>query len=684
MNRPAHRLVLDLSFSAGELRATLANAARSSTPIQTVQTWASRPLSLAHVRALYAEVTAVLNRANRWGDLDRGSQDLLRQRGRLLFDEVLPSSIKRRLRELGGGELTLVLDEELVFIPFELMHSGADFVGLAWAVGRIVRTRHAVVGRARPEPDDVWRMLVLCDPRGDLMGSYDEGITIRDELDGAGGGRLEVDLRTSEVGVGDIKQVIREYDIIHYAGHAEIHPERPADSGWLLSDGVLSPNDLLDLAGGPSFPRVVFSNACRSGRVDGPMVAQDHGEAMFSVANAFLLSGVNHYVGALWDIPDEPACQFSLAFYDALTEGASLGEAIRRARRALGERYGRDTVLWASYVLYGDPSVPSIGALTLPDRPLEAARVAPPTPTPTPTAPRPVRPPIARVRGRARALIPTDFSALPDLCWRERARRLWPQLALAVAALAALLLVALNGSADAPAVFNGPFVADRGVEAFPAPRDSGDHRSAATSSALAAAPAAVPIETAPRGPELAVVAQRADAAGDFHEELLGSDATLHSWDNFQLRLRLGEPGHVAIWHIESQGAIAQVHPTSGPSARVDNVGWVELPGRDTWFYLDERRGIERFVLGVSHDALTADEAFAETVAALSKDLQEARAAAAARAADSDPLTLRGLGGVRPTPTTAPSARNEARIIEEIDALFAERFDEVRSAEFHHR
>ena len=52
----------------------------------------------------------------------------------------------------------------------------------------------------------------------------------------------------------------------------------------------------------------------------------------------------------------EPSSTFAIAFYRALAQGTGVGEALRRARQALAERYGEESVVWASYVLYGDPT----------------------------------------------------------------------------------------------------------------------------------------------------------------------------------------------------------------------------------------------------------------------------------------------------------------------------------------
>jgi len=46
---------------------------------------------------------------------------------------------------------------------------------------------------------------------------------------------------------------------------------------------------------------------------------------------------------------------FAVEFYSALMEGATIGEAMRQARLFLIKEYGEDTIVWASYMLYGDP-----------------------------------------------------------------------------------------------------------------------------------------------------------------------------------------------------------------------------------------------------------------------------------------------------------------------------------------
>lgn len=670
-----HRLTLDVSLNEDGLCTSLQRSGPAAAPIQTR---ATRPIAIERVRELHEQMAAVLNRANRWGDLDRGSHELLRQHGQLLFDELLPGPVKGMLRGLEGGEITLVLDEALVFVPWELMHTGVGFLGLDHAVGRVIRTGRSVIGAPRPEPEAAWRMLILCDPRGDLMGSYLEGVTLRDELD-MSRSRFAVDLRGSEVGTSEVKRLLREYDLIHFAGHAELHRDRPADTGWLLSDGVLSPGDLLELAGGPSFPRVVFSNACRSGTLDGPLVAPGQGAAIFSLASAFLLAGVRHYIGTLWDVPDEPACHFALAYYERLIAGAGHGEAIRAARWALQQRYGPETVLWASYVLYGDPATSAFPPSAVTSAPGRAGGGEPPLPPRASVrgqalaGARP-RPATTRVRGSVRAPM-MEAPALDEArTWLFRLAPLGGVVAMAALALLAWSL-STPGAVGAR-IIDGPLVAPDDAVSFPAPREVATFRGEAR---VADAPSVPAADQRASEAELVVLAEEPGAtAGPSVGEPLAPGAALASGDNFQLRFRLPHAGQVTVWHVESQGRIQRVYPPQGDAAAIDHVGWIVLPSRDTFYFLDERPGVERFVLAWSTGAAPAAQGVAEALAPLATELTALRSAAGTR-----PMVLRGLGGTRDAPRGADLPARERELLASIQRVLAERYDDVRVVEFGH-
>jgi len=158
----------------------------------------------------------------------------------------------------------------------------------------------------------------------------------------------------------EIRERIKSYDFVHFAGHAEYASqtdhEGPEQSGWKLSDGNFSVQDIDKMASSSAMPSFVFSNACQSARTGEWDWKGTPGEGSFGLANAFLRAGVKHYVGTFWEIMDEPSSHFAHEFYERMCSGMSMGEAVKQARCNLIEKYGPDTC-WASYILYGDPRV---------------------------------------------------------------------------------------------------------------------------------------------------------------------------------------------------------------------------------------------------------------------------------------------------------------------------------------
>lgn len=101
-------------------------------------------------------------------------------------------------------------------------------------------------------------------------------------------------------------------------------------------------------------PALVFSNACQSGQSNDWSV-DDQAQRIFGLANAFLLSGVQHYIGTFWETVDEPSSDFAKRFYAAIADGKAIGISLRDARRAPIVLGVIETLAWTNYMLYGDP-----------------------------------------------------------------------------------------------------------------------------------------------------------------------------------------------------------------------------------------------------------------------------------------------------------------------------------------
>ena len=52
----------------------------------------------------------------------------------------------------------------------------------------------------------------------------------------------------------------------------------------------------------------------------------------------------------------KPGSHFAIEFYKHLFSGVCVGQAVLNARHALVDLYGEETIIWASYVFYGDPT----------------------------------------------------------------------------------------------------------------------------------------------------------------------------------------------------------------------------------------------------------------------------------------------------------------------------------------
>lgn len=297
------------------------------------------------------QLVECLARAARQRTLSAAGLADLRTLGEELYRALLPPAIRDDLSEIEGRPLVLEMDERFVSIPWELIYDGHAFLCRRFDLGRAVFTpqpRRAGPTRKIGRPAN---LLVLCsDPDGDLPAVTAEGEAIVTALESHKGVSVRM---ASGKDVETVRGWLKDYDLLHYAGHADHVRADPALSGWRLADGKLTARDIVELAGGRPMPLLVFSNACASsheGRWEG-----DDPARVFGLANAFLLSGVKYYVGTQWEVVDAKSKIFARAFYAELGRGRSVGAAVRRAREAVIVAEGEASLGWASYVLYGDP-----------------------------------------------------------------------------------------------------------------------------------------------------------------------------------------------------------------------------------------------------------------------------------------------------------------------------------------
>lgn len=341
-------LVLEISRQANQLAMSIF---KQSELALTLRHYSHCSVSFAEINQLCQEVAAILNKPK--GGLE--TLENLQKAGQVLWDHLLTRQIKDKLKDTFGGGLALSLDEDLINIPWELLYDGKEFLALKFNLGRLVRTKQQISPVQYRSINLSHKMLILANPTGDLKSAYLEGVYIKNQF-APYRNKVGIDFKSTNIDTLYLKKNLRDYDLVHFAGHCEYDNDNPQNTGWVLSDRVFNTQDIMTLAESLSLPTLVFANACQSAKMGSNLIENDYQRMTYSLASAFLFSGVRLYIGTLRKIEDPVSLVFAREFYLHLLRDKSVGEALRLARLKLIKEDGVQALSWASYVLYGDPN----------------------------------------------------------------------------------------------------------------------------------------------------------------------------------------------------------------------------------------------------------------------------------------------------------------------------------------
>jgi hypothetical protein len=142
-----------------------------------------------------------------------------------------------------------------------------------------------------------------------------------------------------------------EFDILHLASHGTFGGISTADdSAILLDDGSFTAAELSPLMAA-SLRRnapLIFFNTCHSARIG-------FCPTRLGAWGAHLVElGCGGFVGALWPVSDGGATVFASVFYELISHGRRIGEAIQLARRRVREQFPSDPT-WLAYRCFADP-----------------------------------------------------------------------------------------------------------------------------------------------------------------------------------------------------------------------------------------------------------------------------------------------------------------------------------------
>ena len=141
-------------------------------------------------------------------------------------------------------------------------------------------------------------------------------------------------------------------EVIHVASHTRLSAASPWRSGFLLGRGdgeeAYLTADRIARLSAPA--RVCVLAGCSSaGVVSAP-------EGMPNLAAAWLTAGAGCVVATLWPVEDQATSRLVERLYEAFASGATTGEALAAAQRAVRAEQP-DPRYWAGFVLLGDPGV---------------------------------------------------------------------------------------------------------------------------------------------------------------------------------------------------------------------------------------------------------------------------------------------------------------------------------------
>jgi hypothetical protein len=276
------------------------------------------------------------------------AQQKLRDKGANLFERVFPPELRSVLWELRNRNLSMLVQSEEAWIPWELCRlvggengEPADGPFLCEAF-RLTRWKPGVSFKL---PLDLTHMAVVVPSDSGLPVAPLERDAI---LELAGNGRKVDQVAANFL---DLQRALASgrYGAWHFTGHGLHCTSDPNRAVMILERRqTFTPENLAGEVRrlGRARP-LVFLNACQTGRPGMSLTG------IGGWANEFLASGAGAFIGTYWSVFDTPAFDFAATFYAHLLTGEAMGEAVQSARAKI-KNTGDPTCL--AYTVYADPT----------------------------------------------------------------------------------------------------------------------------------------------------------------------------------------------------------------------------------------------------------------------------------------------------------------------------------------
>ncbi|KAF5635394.1 30S ribosomal S17P protein [Fusarium sp. NRRL 25303] len=126
--------------------------------------------------------------------------------------------------------------------------------------------------------------------------------------------------------------------VFHFAGHGKTDGN-PSQSGLLLTDGILTVSELMDINLRKHAPFLAYLSACGTGQVGGDAFFDES----IHLISACQLAGFRHVVGTLWEVSDKSCVEVSQTVYELIRDEGFLDRSVckglHKAMRQLRDKW---------------------------------------------------------------------------------------------------------------------------------------------------------------------------------------------------------------------------------------------------------------------------------------------------------------------------------------------------------
>ncbi|RKK09501.1 hypothetical protein BFJ66_g11693 [Fusarium oxysporum f. sp. cepae] len=112
-----------------------------------------------------------------------------------------------------------------------------------------------------------------------------------------------------------VLEELQNCKVFHFAGHGKTDGN-PSQSGLLLTDGILTVSELMDINLRKHAPFLAYLSACGTGQIGGDAFFDES----IHLISACQLAGFRHVVGTLWEVSDKSCVKISQTVYESIRD----------------------------------------------------------------------------------------------------------------------------------------------------------------------------------------------------------------------------------------------------------------------------------------------------------------------------------------------------------------------------